>query len=156
MVVVKMSLLNELSDVQDEHKRMNLYGLQRESNYEIYHTSDSTYPDIESGYLVNEKSTGLDIGDGEIFPTKEAAQDRIDELEQDELLEHVRDLMFHELDGYSDDEITEGVTIGVNVRGVNYGLDTNHMSIEEVIDEIDRSSLHDLYCGHYKNFLGDN
>jgi len=53
--------------------------MEAKERFEIYKTEDSTYENIESGYLIFDHYSGLDIGDGEIFSSIDVAQNRIDQ-----------------------------------------------------------------------------
>ena len=53
--------------------------MEAKERFEIYKTEDSTYENIESGYLIFDNYSGLDIGDGEVFSSKVEAQNRIEQ-----------------------------------------------------------------------------
>jgi hypothetical protein len=55
--------------------------MEAKERFEIYKTEDSTYENIESGYLIFDHYSGLDIGDGEVFYSKAEAQNRIEQEE---------------------------------------------------------------------------
>jgi uncharacterized protein YegP (UPF0339 family) len=53
--------------------------MEAKERFEIYKTEDSTYENIESGYLIFDNYSGTDIGDGEVFYSKAEAQNRIEQ-----------------------------------------------------------------------------
>ena len=61
---------------------------------------------------------------------------------QKAVLMDVKQLLFCALDGFTDEELLQGATVIVELRGDEYGFTTDGMeSVDEVLTTIERASM---------------